>query len=61
MGKVGGVVQRGLAAVVESIEQNLVLQEDVHHNILTVVAGNVQRSAPVSVDCIRLGERLKHS
>lgn len=56
VGEVGGIVQWGLASVVESIEGDLVLQEDVHHNILTIVAGNMKRSAPVGVDCIRLGK-----
>ena len=54
MWEVGSVVQRGLAAVVESIEGDLVLQEDVDHYILAVVTGNMQGSAAIGIDSIRL-------
>ena len=54
MREVGSIVERGLAAVVESIEGDLVLEKDVDHHVLTVVAGNMERSAPIGIDSIRL-------
>ena len=47
-------MERGLAAVVESIEGDLVLEEDVDNDILSVVAGHMQRSAAIGINGIRL-------
>ena len=60
MRKVGSVVERGLATVVEGIEGDLVLKEDVDDNVLSVVAGHVQRSTAIGIDGIRLqGEMVR--
>ena len=54
MGEIGGIVERGLASVVEGIERDTVLEQDVYHHILTVVAGNMEGSTTIGVDGIRL-------
>ena len=54
VGEVGGVVERGLSAIVESIEGDLVLEQDVDHHVLAVVTGNVERSTAIGIDSIRL-------
>ena len=54
MGEVGSVVERGLAPVVEGVQRDAVLEQDVDHHILAVVAGNVERGATIGVDGIRL-------
>ena len=60
MREVGSVVERGLATVVEGIEGDLVLKEDVDDDVLSVVAGHVQRSTAIGIDGIRLqGERVR--
>ena len=60
MREVGSVVERGLATVVEGIEGDLVLKEDVDDDVLSVVAGHVQRSTAISIDGIRLqGEMVR--
>ena len=54
MGEIGGVVEWRLTAIVESIERDLVLEEDVDNDILSIVAGHVKRSAAIGIDSIRL-------
>ena len=54
MWEVGGIVERGLASVVEGIEGNTVLEQDIDHHILAIVAGNVEWSTAIGVDGIRL-------
>ena len=57
MRKVGSVVERGLATVVEG---DLVLKEDVDDDALSIVAGHVQRSTAIGIDGIRLqGEMVR--
>ena len=43
----GGVVEGGLALVVESVDAHFVLEEDVNYYVLAVVAGHVERGAAV--------------
>ena len=54
MGKVGSVVERGLAAVVEWIQGDIILEKDVDNHVLAVVAGNVEWSTAIGIDGIRL-------
>ena len=53
----GSIVQGCLSLVVERVEAHLVLEEDVHHHILTVVAGHMERGAAIGIHSIRLGGR----
>lgn len=57
--KVGSVVERGLSTVVECIEGDTKLEQDIDNDILAVVAGNMERSAAVGIDGIRLQENDK--
>jgi hypothetical protein len=54
VGEVGGIVEGGLASVVEGVQGDVVLEQDVDHHILAVVAGNVEGGAAIGVDGIRL-------
>ena len=54
MGEIGGVVEWRLTAIVKSIERDLVLEEDVDNDILSIVAGHVKRGAAIGIDSIRL-------
>lgn len=50
----GGVMERCLPLVVQGVERDLVLEEEVNNNVLTVVTGHVQRGAAKCIDRIRL-------
>ena len=52
--EVGGIVEWGLASVVEGIEGDAVLEQDVDNHVLAVVAGNMEGSTAIGVDGIRL-------
>ena len=54
MVRVCSVVQRSLTTVVESVTGHIIMEKDVHHNILSVVACHVQRSTSKCIDCIWL-------
>ena len=54
VGEVGSVVEGGLAPVVEGVQGDAILEQNVDHHILAVVAGNVERGATIGVDGIRL-------
>ena len=54
MRKVGSIVEGGLAPIVKGVQGDVVLEQDVDHHVLTVVAGNVERGAAIGVDGIRL-------
>ena len=54
MGEVGSVMEGGLAPVVEGVQRDAVLEQDVDHHVLAVVAGNVEWGATIGVDGIRL-------
>jgi hypothetical protein len=54
VGEVGGIVEGGLASVVEGVQGDVVLEQDVDHHILAVVAGNVEGGAAIGVDGIGL-------
>jgi hypothetical protein len=47
-------VEGGLASVVEGVQGDVVLQQDVDHHVLTVVAGNVEGGTAIGVDGIGL-------
>ena len=47
-------MEGGLAPVVEGVQGDAILEQDVDHHVLTVVAGNVERGAAIGVDGIRL-------
>ena len=49
----GSVMEWSLSTVVESIACHIVVQENVDHYVLAVVAGHVKGSAPKDIDCIR--------
>ena len=55
----GSIVQGCLSLVVERVEAHLVLEEDVHHHILTVVAGHMERSAAIGIHSIRLRRKRR--
>ena len=50
----GSVVERRLALVVLSAKGYLTVEEDVDNHVLSVTARHVERSATMTVDCIRL-------
>ena len=52
--EVGSVVEGGLAPVVEGVQRDAVLEQDVDHHVLAIIAGNVERGATIGVDGIRL-------
>ena len=54
VGEVGSVVERGLAAVVERIQGDVILEKDVDNHVLAVVAGNVEWGTAIGIDGIRL-------
>ena len=54
MGKVGGIVKRGLSSVVEGVQGDAVLEQDVDDHVLAVVTGNMEGSTAIGVDGIRL-------
>ena len=54
VGEVGSVVEGGLAPVVEGVQRDAVLEQDVDHHVLAIIAGNVERGATIGVDGIRL-------
>ena len=54
MGEVGSIVEWGLTSVVEGVEGDAVLEQNVDNHILAIVAGNVEGSAAIGVDGIRL-------
>ena len=47
-------MEGGLAPVVEGVQGDAVLEQDVDHHVLTIVAGNVEWGATIGVDGIRL-------
>ena len=55
--KVGGVVERGLSAVVESVEGDSVLEQDINDHVLAVVTGHVEGGAAKGIDGIGLHGR----
>ena len=55
----GSIVQGCLSLVVERVEAHLVLEEDVHHHILTVVAGHMERGAAIGIHSIRLRRKRR--
>ena len=50
----GSIVERSLAAVVEGVARHLVLEENVYHDVLTVVTCHVKGRAAKGVDSVRL-------
>ena len=57
MGK-GGIMERCLSLVVQGVQGDLVLKEDVHDDVLTVVTGHVKRSTAKRIHRIRLCEGM---
>ena len=55
----GSIVQGCLSLVVERVESHLVLEEDVHHHILAVVAGHMERGAAIGIHSIRLRRKRR--
>ena len=47
-------MEGGLSPVVEGVQGDAVLEQDVDHHVLAVVAGNMERGATIGVDGIRL-------
>ena len=52
-------MQGCLSLVVERVEAHLVLEEDVHHHILAVVAGHMERGAAIGIHSIRLRRKRR--
>ena len=50
----GSVVQGGLPLVVERVEPHLLLEENIHHHVLAVVAGHMEGGAAIGIHSIRL-------
>lgn len=53
----GGEVKRGEALLVDLVDVGARLDELVHHHVLAVVAGHVQRRVPVRVRLVYLERR----
>ena len=58
VGEVGSVVERSLAPVVEGVQRDAVLEQNVDHHVLAVVAGNMEWGATIGVDGIRLQNEI---
>ena len=43
-----------LSLVVERVEPDFVLEEDVHHHVLAIVAGHMEGGAAIGIHSIRL-------
>lgn len=50
----GSIVEGCLSLVVERVEPDLVLEEDVHHHILAIVAGHMEGGTAIGIHSIRL-------
>ena len=53
----GSVMERGLSLVIESIDGDPILEQNVHYNILAIIASHMERCTATGVDSIRLYSR----
>ena len=50
----GSVMERGLPLVVEGVNRGLVLQKNIHNNILSIITGHMKRSATTGIHSLNL-------